>query len=254
MKNNYHVSYQFLRLRPTEEMADNTLCFAAETTDDRGEKLGTVTLSGLPEGRAEIARRMENATEAQRELAATLALQLAFESLDFSEAAVDGTVINKRAFRASHDFLHRISLEKRACEPSDALGNVRLLEFPQQGDERGHLVIAEGERDVPFAIQRIFYIYGSDADVVRGKHANRRTEFVLINVSGSSKVIARDGRGNERTFCLCRPHIGIYLPRMVWKDMMEFSPDSVLLALASEHYDASEYIRDYGVFQREMNV
>ncbi|MBE6894309.1 MAG: WxcM-like domain-containing protein [Ruminococcaceae bacterium] len=130
---------------------------------------------------------------------------------------------------------------------------VKMLEFPQRGDNRGRLVIVEGMQDVPFEIKRIFYIYGSDADVVRGQHANRKTEFVLINVSGTSKVKVLDGKGNEAIFSLNRPHTGIYLPNMVWKDMYDFSPDSVLLVLASEHYDAEEYIRNYDDFVKEVN-
>lgn len=126
--------------------------------------------------------------------------------------------------------------------------NVRILEFPQKGDERGHLVIVEGMKDIPFDIKRIFYIYGSDATVVRGQHANRKSEFVLINVAGTSKVKVKDGKGNEAVFSLNRPHTGIYLPKMVWKDMYDFSEDSVLLCLASEHYDAQEYIRTYEEF------
>lgn len=120
----------------------------------------------------------------------------------------------------------------------------RLLEFPQNGDERGHLVVVEGNQDIPFDIKRVFYIYGSDQDVVRGRHANYNTEFVLINVSGTSKVRVDDGV-SQKVFHLDRPHIGIYLPKLVWKDMYDFSEDSVLLCLASEHYDANEYIRDY---------
>ncbi len=132
------------------------------------------------------------------------------------------------------------------------MDRVRMLEFPTKGDERGHLVIAEGMADVPFEIKRVFYIYGSDADVVRGRHANRRTEFVLINVAGKSRVRVKDGRGNEAVYCLDRPHAGIYLPAMVWKDMYDFSADSVLLVLASTHYDAEEYIRDYDAFADEI--
>ena len=71
------------------------------------------------------------------------------------------------------------------------MNKVQMLEFPQQGDERGHLVIVEGNKDIPFEIKRAFYIYGSDADVVRGQHANRESEFVLINVAGKSKEIGR---------------------------------------------------------------
>ena len=129
------------------------------------------------------------------------------------------------------------------------MNKVRMLDFPQRGDERGQMVVVEGNVDVPFEIKRAFYIYGSDEHVVRGQHANRRTEFVLINVAGKSKVKVKDGEGNEAIFCLNRPHTGIYLPRMVWKDMYDFSPDSVLLVLASEHYDPDEYIRDYKAFQ-----
>ena len=128
------------------------------------------------------------------------------------------------------------------------LENVRMLEFPQKGDERGRLVIVEGGMDIPFEVKRIFYIYGSDKTVVRGQHANRKTQFVLINVAGQSKVKVKDGKGNEIVFTLNRPHTGIYLPQMVWKDMYDFSEDSFLLCLASEHYDPEEYIRDYDQF------
>lgn len=128
------------------------------------------------------------------------------------------------------------------------ISNVRMLEFDQRGDERGHLVVVEGNKDIPFEIKRIFYIYGSDENVVRGQHANRKSEFVLINVAGTSKVRVKDGKGNEAIFSLNRPHTGIFLPKMVWKDMYDFSKDSVLLCLASEYYDPDEYIRNYDEF------
>lgn len=81
---------------------------------------------------------------------------------------------------------------------------VKMLEFPQRGDKRGHLVIVEGMKDVPFDIKRIFYIYGSDKDVVRGQHANLKSQFVLVNVAGKSKVRVKDGLGNEAVFSLNR--------------------------------------------------
>lgn len=132
------------------------------------------------------------------------------------------------------------------------MNKVQMLEFPQRGDDRGHLVIAEGNKDIPFDIKRVFYIYGSDSEVVRGQHANRKSEFVLINVAGTSKVKVKDGEGNEAIFCLNRPHTGIYLPTMVWKDMYDFSSDSVLLVLASTYYDPEEYIRNYDEFVKEI--
>lgn len=131
---------------------------------------------------------------------------------------------------------------------------IKILEFPDLGDERGNLVVAEGGGvDVPFEIKRVFYIYGSDSEVVRGKHANRRTQFVLINVSGKSKVKVDNGYEQE-IIELDQPRVGLYLPTMVWKDMYDFSDDSVLLVLASEHYDVEEYIRDYDDFIREINI
>lgn len=129
-----------------------------------------------------------------------------------------------------------------------------MLDFPQKGDERGHLVVVEGMLDIPFEIKRAFYICGSDPKVVRGQHANRKSEFVLINVAGTSKVKVRDGEGNEAIYCLNRTHTGIYLPTMVWKDMYDFSGDSVLLVLASTHYDANEYIRNYDDFIKELKI
>ncbi len=118
-----------------------------------------------------------------------------------------------------------------------------MLEFQQKGDDRGHLVIVEGGQDIPFEIKRIFYIYGSDKNAVRGQHANRQSEFVLINVAGTSKVKVQDGKGSEIIYSLNRPHTGIYLQKMIWKDMYDFSEDSVLLCLASTHYDDNDYIR-----------
>ena len=134
----------------------------------------------------------------------------------------------------------------------NVLNLTQMLEFSQKGDERGHLVIVEGMKDIPFEIKRIFYIYGSDKDVVRGQHANKLSEFVLINVAGTSKVKVKDGKGNETVYALNRPHTGIYLPRMIWKEMYDFSADSVLLVLANTHYDGKEYIRDYTEYLKIM--
>ena len=69
--------------------------------------------------------------------------------------------------------------------------SVELLEFKEQGDDRGHLVVVEGNKDIPFNIKRIFYIYGSSPEVVRGQHANKRSEFVLINVAGNNPQATR---------------------------------------------------------------
>ncbi|MBR2274513.1 MAG: FdtA/QdtA family cupin domain-containing protein [Lachnospiraceae bacterium] len=128
----------------------------------------------------------------------------------------------------------------------------RIIEFGEFGDERGNLVVAEcGGIDVPFEVRRVFYIYGSDSTIIRGRHANRKTSFVLINVAGSSKVKIDNGTETDIVE-LNRPRMGLYLPPMLWKDMYDFSPDSVLLVLASEHYNENEYIRNYDEYKAMM--
>ncbi len=126
------------------------------------------------------------------------------------------------------------------------------LFFNELGDERGHLVVAESNKDIPFEIKRIFYMFGSAKDVVRGQHANRKSEFVLINVQGTSKVLIDDGK-EKNIVILDRPHKGVYLNKMIWKDMYDFSDDSILLVLSNECYDSKEYIRDYSEYLIEVN-
>ena len=126
-----------------------------------------------------------------------------------------------------------------------------ILQFADLGDERGKLVVIEGGQGVPFGIQRVFYIYESDSTVIRGQHANRESEFVLINVAGQSKVRITDGR-EEFVVELNKPMMGVYIPKMIWKDMYDFSSDSVLLVLASTHYDGNEYIRNYEDYLKIM--
>ena len=127
----------------------------------------------------------------------------------------------------------------------------RILEFAEHGDDRGNLVIAEGNQDIPFEIKRVFYMYGSDPHIIRGQHANRESEFVLIYVGGTSKVKVDNGFETD-IIELNKPRMGLYIPTMMWKDMYDFSSDSILLVLASTHYDASEYIRDYDEFLKEV--
>lgn len=131
------------------------------------------------------------------------------------------------------------------------LNNYKVINFVENGDDRGRLVVAEGNNDIPFNIERVFYIYDSDSTVVRGKHANRNSEFVLINVAGTSKVKMTDGT-KEIIVNLDKPNMGLYIPKMVWKEMYDFSKDSVLLVLASTHYDNTEYIRDFNEYVLEI--
>ena len=131
---------------------------------------------------------------------------------------------------------------------------IKIIRFRDLGDERGNLVVIEGDGiDIPFDIKRVFYIYGSDATVVRGKQANRQSEFLMVNVSGTSKVRVTDGY-EEMVVSLDEPGLGLYLPKMLWKDMYDFSKDSVLVVMSNMHYDGSEYIRDYDEYLKEIGV
>lgn len=127
----------------------------------------------------------------------------------------------------------------------------KILNFKDLGDERGKLVVIEGGKDIPFEIARAFYIYGSDSTVIRGQHANIKSEFILVNVAGTSKVMITDGTKKE-IVNLDKPMKAVYIPKMMWKEMYDFSPDSVLLVLANTHYDGKEYIRDYDEYLKIM--
>ena len=134
-----------------------------------------------------------------------------------------------------------------------SLDKVKLLNLPEKGDERGSLIVIEENKDISFDIKRLFYMYGSNDGIIRGQHANKNSEFILINVAGSSKVKVDDGKGNIKEYNLNKPNIGLYVPNMIWKDMFDFSKDSVLLVLSNQYYDEKEYIRDYKQFINEVN-
>lgn len=128
----------------------------------------------------------------------------------------------------------------------------RIIQFPKYGDERGSLVVLEGDHiDIPFEIKRVFFIYVNDVTEVRGKHANRDSELVLVCASGKCKVRVSDGF-EEEIVELHDSRKGLYIAPMCWKEMYEFSSDAVLLVVSSEHYRAEEYISDFAQYQAIM--
>lgn len=128
---------------------------------------------------------------------------------------------------------------------------VKMLSLPQLNN--GGFLEVEGCKDIPFEIKRVFYIFGKgNVGTIRGKHSNRKSEFVLFNVKGKSKVKTIDENLNEVIYELNEPNEAVYLPKMVWKEMYDFTEDSVLMVLTNEYYDASEYIRDFDEFVKEM--
>lgn len=119
--------------------------------------------------------------------------------------------------------------------------------FEEHGDERGMLVAVEAMRQIPFEIKRVYYIYDTLAEVHRGFHAHKFLEQVLICVHGSCKVLLDDGEERQE-IVLCKANEGLYIPKNIWREMYDFSPDAVLLVLASEVYREDDYIRDYHTF------
>jgi len=122
-----------------------------------------------------------------------------------------------------------------------------LIEFNVHSDNEGSLVALEKGEDFPFEIKRVYYVWGTLRDRVRGKHAHRALEQVVVCTSGSCDFILDDGTHRE-TVRLDTPTRGLYLKNTVWREFTNFSPDCVVMVLASEHYDEADYIRDYGEF------
>lgn len=123
----------------------------------------------------------------------------------------------------------------------------RIIELPKVADPRGNLTFIEGQQHVPFPIQRVYYLYDVPGGESRGGHAHRQLEQLIIAASGSFDVVLDDGLRRERHF-LNRSYFGLYVPRMVWRELENFSSGSVCLVLASEHYDAADYYRNYEEF------
>jgi dTDP-4-dehydrorhamnose 3,5-epimerase-like enzyme len=124
---------------------------------------------------------------------------------------------------------------------------VQWVKFPALGDDRGSLVALEGNRSVPFDIKRVYYIFRTQSGVARGFHAHKALKQVAACVTGKCKMLLDNGTEKTEVW-LDSPTKGVVIEPMVWHEMHDFSPDCVLLVLASEHYDESDYIRDYEGF------
>ena len=123
----------------------------------------------------------------------------------------------------------------------------KLVTIPWRGDDRGSLCVIEGERDTNFPILRIYYIFGTLPGVSRGFHAHRALRQLAVCVSGSCTMVLDDGH-ERRSVVLDRPDQALAIGPMIWREMHDFSSDAVLMVLADQHYEETDYIRDYEVF------
>ena len=127
-----------------------------------------------------------------------------------------------------------------------------IIDIRRYSDTRGYLSVVENGIDIPFDIKRIYYLY-MVPEVARGAHAHKELQQLLIATSGSVEVIMDDGK-EKKSFMLDRPWKGLLIPPGLWRDLENFSGGAVLMCLASEKYDAEDYIRDYKEFLEYKNV
>lgn len=124
---------------------------------------------------------------------------------------------------------------------------IKMYSFPPHGDARGQLVAIEENKDLPFDIKRVYYIYDTLPGVRRGFHAHRDLQQILLCVNGSCKIHLDNGFETAEVV-LDKPNEGLYISNDMWREMYDFSPGAVLLVMASEYYDESDYIRNYKDF------
>jgi len=127
------------------------------------------------------------------------------------------------------------------------MAEFKILNFKTLGDDRGSLIAIEEGYNAPFDIKRVYYIFNTKKAVIRGYHAHINLQQIAIAVKGSCTFILDDGEKREE-IQLNNPNKGLFIKGLIWREMKDFSEDCVLVVLASEHYDESDYIRDYQKF------
>lgn len=125
--------------------------------------------------------------------------------------------------------------------------------FQQHGDERGQLVALEEHKDIPFEIKRVYYMYDTGKGVIRGQHAHKSLEQILICIHGSCKLMLDNGK-EKKIVSLEKPYEGLYISNNIWREMYDFSSDAVLMVLASDVYKEEDYIRNYDEFLKFVNM
>lgn len=130
--------------------------------------------------------------------------------------------------------------------------DIECIQLRMHGDDRGQLIALEQERNVPFEIRRVYYLFATKSGVHRGQHAHRHLNQLAVALHGSVTFLLDDGSGPEKVV-LDDPAQGLLLGCMVWRDLYDFSDDCVLMVLADQLYDPADYITDYDEFLREIN-
>lgn len=127
------------------------------------------------------------------------------------------------------------------------INDVKIIELPKFLDARGNLSFAEQNNHIPFEIKRTYWIYDVPGGEARGGHAFRQNQEFMVALSGAFDVVVDDGE-RKKTFTLNRSYYGLYVPAGLWREMVNFSTNSLALEFGSEHYNVEDYIRDYDIF------
>lgn len=133
------------------------------------------------------------------------------------------------------------------------ISDVRIIELPKILDDRGNLSFAENNNQIPFEIKRTYWLYDVPGGIARGGHAEKNNEELIIAISGSFEIYVDDGK-ESKTFTLNRSYYGLYIPKGLWREIKEFSSNSVALEFGSIPYDINDYIRDYDEFLQYSKV
>jgi dTDP-4-dehydrorhamnose 3,5-epimerase-like enzyme len=132
------------------------------------------------------------------------------------------------------------------------LNGAKIIDLPKNLDRRGNLSVIEEIKNIPFKIKRTYWIYDVPGGEVRGGHAYKRNQEFIVALSGSFDVILDNGE-ELKTYSLNRSYYGLYVPKGVWRQMLNFSTNSLALILASIKFDVSDYIYDYEQFKKAVN-
>jgi dTDP-4-dehydrorhamnose 3,5-epimerase-like enzyme len=132
------------------------------------------------------------------------------------------------------------------------INQCRIIDFPKITDARGNMSFIEENNQIPFAIKRVYYLYDVPSGATRGGHAHKTLFQVIIALSGSFDVLLDDGKKKKRFF-LNRPHYGLYIVPGVWREIENFSSNSVALALVSDLFFENDYVRDYNIFKKMVS-
>ncbi len=127
--------------------------------------------------------------------------------------------------------------------------DIKIIDFPKVADERGNLSFFESRKQLPFSIARAYWIYDVPGGEIRGGHAYKKLQEVVVALSGSFDIVLNDGQNTKR-ITLNRSYMGLYIPKMIWRHMENFSTNSLALIVSDKHYNGEEYIRDFEEYKQ----